>query len=157
MAVAVDSRVAGMRNHCSFLATCRSLVVVAVCGVVGVSVGDVVSDSVCLIENLNHGASSFHPRLAWLSSSFFRYIASERVHRRAHKATRSQTRPLRTKVGPSNFQPAQNLIGLQAETRGPDSSQSICCRPEGLRSQSQNITRQATRRKGSTQKNSQST
>lgn len=51
MVVAVDSRVAGMKNRRSFPATCRSLVVVVARGIVGGSVDDVVSDSVCLIEN----------------------------------------------------------------------------------------------------------
>jgi len=78
MVVAVDSRVAGMKNRRSFPATCRSLVVVVVArGIVGGSVDDVVSDSVCLIENPNHGVSNFYPRLAQPFSSLSRYIASE--------------------------------------------------------------------------------
>lgn len=78
MAVAVDSRVAGTKNRHNFPATCRSLVVVVVVrSIVGGSVGDVVSDSVCLIENPNHGVSSFYPRLAQPFSSLSRYIASE--------------------------------------------------------------------------------
>lgn len=79
MVVVVDSRAAGMKNCRSCLATCGSVVVVVVaCGVVGVrGVGDVVFDPVCLIENLNHGASSFHPRLTQLSSYFSCHIASE--------------------------------------------------------------------------------
>jgi len=77
MAVAVDSKVAGTKNRHNFPATCQSLVVVVVRGIAGGSVGDVVSDSVCLIENPNHGVSSFYPRLAQPFSSLSRYIASE--------------------------------------------------------------------------------
>ena len=101
MAVAAGSRAVGTKSCRSCPATCRSAVVV-VGGVVGASVGDVVFDPPCLIENLNHGLSSFHPRLAQISS-FSRSIAPERVYRGTYKATRSQARLLRTKVSPSNF------------------------------------------------------
>lgn len=79
MAVVAGSKVAGMKNRRNCPATYRFVVglVAVVCLVVGVSVGDVVFDPVCLIENLNHGVSSFYPRLARLFSSVSRYIASE--------------------------------------------------------------------------------
>ena len=58
MAVVAGSRVVGTKSYRSCPATCRS-VVVAVCGAVGVSVGDVVSNYAYLIDNLDHGLSIF--------------------------------------------------------------------------------------------------